>query len=110
MSSYLEKRALYPSLIDTSPLEDLSMIVIIPCYHEENPMLALESLMETTSISTSIEIILILNYLSKYAEIEKDFHHAQHQEVLNWIVKNKKEKINIHCPSPIELDSNHAGR
>ncbi|MEO6190564.1 MAG: hypothetical protein ABIO44_09665 [Saprospiraceae bacterium] len=109
MSSYLEKRALYPRLIDISPLEDVSMILIIPCYHEENPILALESLMKTTSISSSIEIILILNYPYKYAKLERDFHIKQHHEILNWIDNNKREKISIHCPSPIELESNHTG-
>ncbi len=61
MPSYLEKNALYPQLINSSPSANLGMIVVIPCYDETELIKSLESLKDCDAPTCDTEVIVIIN-------------------------------------------------
>lgn len=61
LENYLSKSALFHNQIKQNPDKDLKIIVVIPCYNEDNLIESLNSLKNCSQPDCSIEIIVVIN-------------------------------------------------
>lgn len=81
LQSYFQKHALYPPLVQKIPSKDLDLIVVIPSYHEEGLMRAIQSLLACHVNEAKIEIIVVLNQPESQNAIQS-YHELQRKELM----------------------------
>lgn len=87
-SGYLEKRALFPTLIKEAPLPDTGIIVVVPSFNETGITLMLDSLAACSDPGISTEVIIIVNApLGVSSEILEN-NRKTISETENWKAKN----------------------
>ncbi|MEM7551268.1 MAG: glycosyltransferase [Bacteroidota bacterium] len=67
-SLYLKRYSYQHQLIEVPPNDDLSLCIVIPCYNENTLIDSLKSINECNDISTSVEVIVIINDSIKESE------------------------------------------
>ncbi len=89
INTYLTKQANYPAMITAAVDEDLSLIVVIPCFNEPAITDTLDSLSVCTIEGIKVEVIVVVN---QGEEVTPDIH-AQNQRSLSelkaWSASNQ---------------------
>lgn len=93
---YFSKYKALPALITEKPADNLSIIVAIPCFKEDNTLKALEGLYSCTPTKGNAEVIVLVNYPSS----PNNEFYLQHQKIYNelqdWVNTHKKDKLKFH--------------
>ena len=86
---------------------DLNLVLVIPCFNEPDLMGTLDSLEQCESITTSAEVIIVLNQSEKVNALV----HQQNQKTLvdfrQW--NTQPRKLSYHMVTALELPKKHAG-
>ncbi len=61
MTKYLLQRTLFEPIIQTQPSSKLNLIVVIPCYNEQNLLKSLDSLRNADLPKSHVEVIIVIN-------------------------------------------------
>lgn len=106
---YLERYALEKIHITAPPHPDLSMVITIPCYHEENLQTALKSLKSCDlPEATAVEVIVVINESEEEEPFVSDFNKTTYQEALDWAEENSSARLSF-CIIYEKLKPKHAG-
>jgi len=89
-SGYLEKRALFPTLIKEAPLPDTGIIVVVPSYNEPGITLMLDSLATCSDPGINTEVIIIVNAPQDASSEILENNRKTISETENWKAKNVK--------------------
>lgn len=107
INKYLNRFAYFDQQINQLPVDDLSMVVVIPSRREDRLLSTLQSLLDAQNTKRPIEILIVFNHpQSEEAELkEKNIHYLE--VCKDWISSNGIE--NIHIIEAFDLPDKHAG-
>ncbi|HEY9124206.1 MAG TPA: hypothetical protein PK252_01975 [Bacteroidales bacterium] len=94
-SGYFERYQTREPLINEAPDSNLSLVVCIPSYNENNIIRAIEALYCCTPLQNKAKVIILLNY-TQNNEPMKAFHERQLIETQQWISKHQRADIQFH--------------
>ena len=107
-NNYLLKNKRIP-LIQSPPVANCGIIVVIPCFHEPDILQTLESLNQCELPVQKAEVIILINH-SEIAPFDiREFNNRTRKEVQNWIKNHKKEGLTYYVLGPVELQKKWAG-
>ena len=106
--NYLQKNKRVP-LIQLPPLAGCGIIIVIPCFHEPDILLTLESLNQCELPVQNVEVIILINH-SEIAPFDiRKYNDKTRKEVEDWITNHKKEGLTFYVLGPVELQKKWAG-
>lgn len=105
---YLNKNNRVP-LIQTPPAENCGIIIVIPCFHEPDILLTLESLNQCELPKQKVEVIVLINHSEVATNELKEYNHHTKKEVENWILNHENQGIIFFVLGPVELQKKWAG-
>ncbi len=108
MSSYLQKSALYPPLIESTPSKNLGLIVVIPCYDEPDLIRSLKSLVECELPESDVEIIVIINAPETADEVLIHVNQKSYDDAMAFAKTQSSKNLNFHIFN-ISFPPKHAG-
>lgn len=86
--SYLAKHSFRPK-IEKTPERNLSISVVIPCFHEPDILKSLQTLCNCEKPESAAEIILVLNYPEDSDETVRKFHAQTIESIYQWQIAQK---------------------
>lgn len=107
-NKYLEKQNRKP-LIELFPKPETGLIVVIPCFRENDILRTLESLNDCDLPKQKVEVIVLINHSEIEDELIKEYNQNTKAELTNWILKNKNEQLEFFAIGPVELQKKWAG-
>lgn len=107
-NKYLEKNNRKP-LIETAPIIDCGLRIVIPCFVEPDILLTLESLNSCDLPHSQVEVIVLINHSEVASDEIKQFNFSTKAKVENWISGNKNKGIDFFAIGPVELQKKRAG-
>ncbi len=93
---YLEKHALQGAMIKVPPRSDLSIIVVIPSYDEDEISLTLGSLCQCTDPGVYVEVIVFINYPQSAETFLKRKSKETHRAVEQYSIDHQTSWLTIH--------------
>lgn len=93
-------------LIHESVSNDLSMVVVIPCFNEPDVISSLQALENCAKPDGEVEVIIVVNCSEKADQETKDYQRKTFQDILEF---NKTAELNFHPILQTELPRKHAG-
>ena len=109
MTSYLEKRALFPPQIKDHPSDELQIIVVIPCYDEPDLIKSLESLKNCSPPKSSVEVIVVFNSSENENEDIKKINQRRFEEAHKWASKHSSSDLKFFILKHFDLPDKTAG-
>lgn len=85
------------------------MIIVIPCLCEPDVIDTLESVFSCYTPSCHVEIILLINHSRTASAEVKNINQRSKYNILQWILKNKSDKLDFFVAGPVELLPKWAG-
>ncbi len=107
-NTYLLKNNRVP-LIESEPNPQCNIRIVIPCYHEPELLLSLESLKKCSLPDTVVEVIILINHAENAPLEIKNFNMATKAEADCWIKENSSNKLILFAIGPVELRKKWAG-
>ena len=96
-------------LIQTPPAENCGIIVVIPCFHEPDILLTLESLNQCKLPKQKVEVIVLINHSEVASNELKKYNLDTKKEIEKWILNNINQGITFYVQGPVELQKKWAG-
>lgn len=109
LSSYLEKNAFRPPLIQAKPNQDLGMVIVIPAYDEDSILLPLKALAECEHPKLSLEVIVVFNASEIEEEVVIQKNLQAKAEAEQFYNKLTHPLFKLHLLVEHELPKKHAG-
>jgi len=109
MSTYLQRQALYPKIIEKTINNDLAIIVVIPAFDEPDIISTLKSLLACDKPQCAIEVIVAINYGEHIAEELKIKSNIQSEKVRDWMLANETAQFKMYTILLDDLPKKHAG-
>lgn len=106
---YLAKQSLQKGLIKDDPSEDLKFIVIIPSYNESGLLKSLDSLLKALSPTTSIEVIVNINWPENADPDIINESLRLYNESLKWAKQFSTDNKRFYIIKSPSLKKKHAG-
>jgi hypothetical protein len=106
---YIEKNIVYPEFIDAVVSPSVHMIVMIPCLNEPEIFRTLESLWACVPISSSCEVIVVVNESKNSSPEVKSFNQETCGKLVDWKRENDKENLILHPIYARSVSAKHAG-
>jgi hypothetical protein len=88
-SDYIERRTLFPPLIQEAPDFRTGIITIIPSYGEENIVRLLDSLALTSKPDCEAEVIVVVNAPADASSISLENNRITLTDIESWRLQNK---------------------
>lgn len=88
LTPYLQKRTLYPPLIQQKISSNLGLIVVIPAYKEPFLLLSLLSLHKCRLPNCDVEVIVVINDSAADTPETKKINQNTYEQALRWSAKN----------------------
>jgi len=95
--------------IPVPPHPGLGMVVVIPCYHEPDILLTLQSVADCQHPACHVEVIVLINHSESESEAVKAENFHTRQIINDWIEKQKHEQIKFYAIGPVNLKKKWAG-
>lgn len=105
---YLDKHALFGSLIHEPAEKNLFLCVVIPCHNEPGLITTLDSLLKCTPPDFPVEVIIVINAAKDDKEAIQQNEQTE-TELDEWIQINTSQKIRFHKIVKNDLEKKHAG-
>jgi len=102
LSQYLNKHALYPNQINTPPSENLGLVIVIPCYNEENIITILQSIYDCERPQCDVEVLVVINSPSNADINVLETNNARINDFNIWTSNHKDHRLRyylLHYPS-----------
>jgi len=109
LNAYLEKRSLFPELINEKPPEDLFNVIVIPCYNEPDVLSTLESLNNCSAPQYPVEVIVVINGSSGDSEEIILQNERSQKSAINFSKLLVNRKMQVHVLVKNDLPIKHAG-
>lgn len=106
---YLEKRALFPAQISSTPDPNLEIIVVIPAKDERQLLKSLESLREAKQPPAAVEVIVVINDSEKDEEKLIKRNSKLFAKATKWAAENSTASKKFHILYHSSLPAKHAG-
>jgi len=106
---YLEKHALFPSIISESPDSGLFISIVIPCFNEPDLIVTLESLWNCIRPMCAVEVIVVVNASEKSTNEELSQNEASVKAFNEWESVHFDEKLKFHLIIKNNLPAKDAG-
>ncbi len=106
---YLSKQNSVKSQIKAAPRQDLYLIIIIPCYNEDELLVALDSLWQCYRPSCSTEVIVIINSSVSDTNDIKKYNLQTLAEAEKWINHHVDDTFKFFLIHEPNLPKKHAG-
>ncbi|MGE4290322.1 MAG: glycosyltransferase family 2 protein [Salinivirgaceae bacterium] len=106
---YLNKHALYPSLIGEAAEKGLLTVVTIPAFNEPDIVHTLRSLQQCSPTRFPVEVLVLVNH-SELASAEiKAQNAATLNEIRQWAAANNTSQLKFFAVLAADLPKKHAG-
>lgn len=109
LSSYRDKHALYPLLLQAPVPQDLGVIVVIPCYNEPALFATLDSLWRCHRPTCAVEVLIVLNAPEGTSAEILARHQETAQQLAQWQEQHQDPTLGFHLLAPPPLPPKHAG-
>jgi hypothetical protein len=96
-SEWLEKRAVYPKLINENPDINTGIIIVIPAYNEVGISFTLDSLFDCKRPSCNTEVIIVINAPSDAPAEHIANNKKSVKNIENWKNLNPGCFFSLHC-------------
>lgn len=110
MSYYLQHQLSFhhPCILNT-PQQELSIVVVIPCFNETQLIKSLESLNNCALPKGLVELITVFNCSISADEKIRQTNLIMHKEATAWVNKNAKKGIDFYFIEANQLPDKDAG-
>lgn len=109
INRYLEKSVHYPILLDKAVSPDLNMIVVIPCFNEENLLTTLSSLLKCSLPKSGVEVLVVINDGEQVTNAIRNHNDQTYQEMIAWAEKNNSTQLSFHAIRITNMPRKFAG-
>lgn len=109
MQSYFSKHLFKPIRIAEKPADDLSIIIVIPCFNEPDITAALHSLNGCLPCKGSVEVIIVLNSSSESPAETKAQNERSFQEIDAFLKNHPRMWLRVFVLRDEDLPPKHAG-
>ena len=106
---YLQQQVFGPSFINSSPSEELSIVVVIPCYKEVGLIHSLEALKQCERPKGQVEVIVVINQSEKADDEITRLNEKAFEDALKWADENTTEWMKFFIHFERALPKKHAG-
>jgi glycosyltransferase involved in cell wall biosynthesis len=106
---YLEKHAIFSTLIKTLPAKGLKTIVLIPAYNEPELIETLNSLKQCNPTKFPTEVIVLINHGQHTPENIKKQNQTTQTEMLQWAKTNNTPEQSFYSILIDNIPEKHAG-
>lgn len=96
MSVYLTRYAYPHQLIEHSPIGDVGIIIVIPCFNEPDLILSLESLAQCELPPIGVEVLVIINHAKDESEMIKQHNQNSFKAAKLWAEQNNTPELYFH--------------
>lgn len=106
--SYLEKHRFAPRQIESAPVSDLGIVVVIPSYCEPDLHLTLQSLAACVLPTCAVEVIVVINASEQASDAERELNKESKGAVTQWMA-SYSGALGFHLLDFPDLPKKHAG-
>lgn len=106
---YFKRFGIRETLLHEPIPDNLKLIVVIPCYQEENLFKTLDSFLQNDFQDFSVEVITVINCSENSSDEIKKEHQKLFDEGLEWARLNNNVKILFRFILENNLPKKHAG-
>jgi hypothetical protein len=106
--SYLEKNNFIPQLT-SKPLDEVGIIIVIPCFNEPFLINTLNSLWNCTRPGYKVEIIIVVNHPLDTPQNIINQNKKSLQEAKSWIFEHPDNALQFHLIFISDMPIKHAG-
>ncbi len=109
LSKYLNKFSWCDQCLGGSVSESLSLIVVIPCFHELDLISSLESLKRCAKPVGTVEVIVVFNCSVNTDSAIRAEHEGSIEPSTKWMAANGNDWISFHSIVKNDLPRKHSG-
>lgn len=109
--NYFERFNSNPEIIKQYPNPDTEIIIVIPCYMEEDIISTIKSIFDSKDLNCSVEVLIIINSSENDPDSVIEFNYNTYKELQAFSQQNKSKISNIKLfPVLLEnINKKHAG-
>ena len=99
---YLNKHALFPNQINIPPSHKLGIVVVIPCFNEENITTILQSIYDCHRPQCDVEVLVVINSPSDAPANVLETNRARMHDFYQWASQHEDQQLRyylLHYPS-----------
>jgi len=108
-NKYLERFALYPTLIETPPEENLNIIIVLPCHNEPFLLMTLDALWSCQRPTKSVEVIVVINASERSSSEVHQQNERSLKEIEQWKNTHIEASFQVHVLYFPDLPKKRAG-
>lgn len=109
LSDYLSKLLYYPIQLNTIPSPDLGIVVVIPCYKEENITNILQSLYDCQRPNCNVEVIVVVNAPENANSHDIETNNLRINDFYQWVDKHYDPNLSFFLLNFDSLPAKDAG-
>ena len=109
MNFYLNKYGFCEPQIIEKPNQNVSIIIVIPCFNETDLISSLEAIYNCNLPNTNVEVITVINAGIKYNDTVKSQNLKTLNTAKEWASVNNSEQLKFHFILNNDLPKKHAG-
>lgn len=109
LSNYLTKHLYYPIQIKNPPSDQLGIVVVIPCYNEENITGILQSIYDCTRPSCDVEVIVVVNAPENADLSVRETNRLRISDFYKWTESHKDAHLRYYVLNFEHLPPKDAG-
>lgn len=109
MTTYLQRQALYPPLIQARPSPNLGIVVVIPCHDEDFLLLSLLALKRCGRPRCDVEVIVVINDGEDASASVRAKNGYTYTQAGKWVLENALPHLKFHIVYKAGLPKKHAG-
>lgn len=109
MNFYLNKYGFQPPFIANSPNSDLGLVIVIPCFDEDDLIDSLNALWQCDHPNSAVEVIVIVNAGINTPSDKKAKNRKTYEAALAWSADKNKPRFQFHFSLEENLPKKHAG-
>ncbi|MGQ9847173.1 MAG: glycosyltransferase [Bacteroidales bacterium] len=109
LSDYLSKHLYYPIRLNKIPSSNLGIVVVIPCYKEENITNILQSLYDCQRPNCDVEVIVVVNAPENADCLDIETNNLRIKDFYEWIENHHDPKLTFYLLNYDSLPTKDAG-
>ena len=109
INDYLQKHALFNTLVEVKPSNKLNISVVIPCYNEPDVLSSLQSLAACVQPQAMVEVIVVINSSTNTCVEILEQNKRSENEINEWLQTFRSERLRFHVIHKKDLPPKHAG-
>jgi len=107
--NYFSRYETFPEYISEYPSNNLSLIIVIPCFSEPDILQTLNSLLACSKPKGDVEILVVVNFSETAEETVKQYNLNSYNEIQEYSNSHSTKSFAIHALYAPNLPKKHAG-